>query len=123
MSDDGMPCVDQETLVSLDVVVSRLVEEDRRNPIFLVPAVLDLSLAFKQRLGASMREAQRRYPQVSVFCDDVDPCHPLLLHAFVDAAAECLSRVPGAIPARTGVLLIAGGEGDPMSRARAYQLM
>ena len=122
MSDDGLPPVDRETLVDLDVALTRMAEE-KQHPVFLLPAVLDLSLSFKQRLGASIREAQRLYPDVSVFCDDVDPCHPLLLHAFVDAAAECLSRVPGALPSRTGVLLIADGEGDPASRARAYQLM
>lgn len=122
MSDDGAPPVDRETLSNLDAELTRMARKGH-HPVFLLPAVLDLSLSFKQRMGASIREAQRKHPDISVFCDDIDPCHPLLLYAFVDAAAECLSRLPGAAPSRTGILLVADGEGDPPARARAYQLM
>ena len=122
MSEDGAPPPGSDTLAPVDAVLSRLCRTGH-GPIFLLPAALDLSLAFKQLLGASMREATRRHPKLQLFCDDVDPCHPLLVHAFVDAAAQCLQQMENALPSRTGILLVASGEGDALARARSYQLM
>ncbi len=122
MSEDGVPPLAGNSLAHVDEALSRLCEAGHA-PIFLLPAALDLSVAFKQLLGASMREATRRFPELQVFCDDVDPCHPLLVGAFVDAAGQCLQQMEGAMPSRTGILLVASGEGDALARARSYQLM
>ncbi len=122
MSGDGAPPLGSDSLARVDDAIARLGEAGH-TPIFLLPAALDLSLPFKQLLGASMREAGRRHPELQVLCDDVDPCHPLLVHAFVDAAGQCLQQMEGALPSRTGVLLVATGEGDAIARAHSYQLM
>jgi hypothetical protein len=86
------------------------------------PAALDLNLFQRERIGQTLAEARRDYPQIAVHHDDVDPGHPLLVQALVD-------QVSRAIPAETrslqhvGLILAASGHGDASSRANSYRLM
>jgi sirohydrochlorin ferrochelatase len=90
--------------------------------IFVLPASLDWNLWQREAFGRSIAELRRRQANISVFHDDPDPCHPLLVECFADTVARALANanVP---PQRAGLLLVAGGHGDSSGRAQSYRLM
>jgi CbiX protein len=93
-----------------------------RTLAFLVPAILELGMFQREALALLTREAQRRAPSLAIHYDDVDPCHPHLIQAFAEALWDGLAG-SGLPPQRLGVLVVAGGQGDPRSRAAAYAVM
>ncbi len=122
LSPDGAPPVGERTVPELDAAIDEAAAAGSEE-VFLLAAVLDLHMRHKQCMVESVRGARRRHAQMQVYYDDVDPCHPLLLHAFVDRAMAALSKLERATPGRLGILLVAAGEGDPDSRAHSYRLM
>jgi len=90
--------------------------------IFVLPAALDWNLWQREAFGRSIAEFRRSHGNMSVFHDDVDCCHPLLVECFAEAVARTFAGQD--IPRqRAGLLLIAGGHGDSGSRAQSYRLM
>jgi hypothetical protein len=94
---------------------------DGASEIFVLPASLDWSVWQREALGRTLGEFRRR-THVSVFHDDVDPCHPLVVECFGDAIVRAVEGQP-IPPQRMGVLLVASGHGDSGSRAQSYRLM
>jgi sirohydrochlorin ferrochelatase len=92
------------------------------NEIFVLPASLDWNVWQREAFGRTLAEFRRRHGNTAIFHDDADPCHPLLVECFADAAARALAgqQVP---PQRVGLLLVASGHGDSGSRAQSYRLM
>jgi len=95
---------------------------DSASEIFVLPASLDWSVWQREALGRTLAEFRRRLGNVTVFHDDVDPCHPLLVECFADSMVRALAgrEIP---PQRVGLLLVASGHGDSGSRAQSYRLM
>jgi len=89
---------------------------------FVLPAVLELGLVQRQALAEQVRDSQRRAPGLAVHYDEPTACHPHLVQAFAEALWGVLAGTEIA-PARLGVVVVAGGAGDPRSRADAYALM
>ncbi|MFT5126639.1 MAG: hypothetical protein ACI8W8_000234 [Rhodothermales bacterium] len=88
--------------------------------LFLLPAMAEFSLYQKQCLAELAATARRSGG--TVYHDDVDAAHPLLLDAYVNACANAMAQAEST-PANTGLLLIANGDGDANSRAESYRLM
>ncbi len=99
-------------------------DEARRGAgeIFVLPASLDWNLWQREIFGQTLAEFRREHADVSVFHDDLDPCHPLLVECFADTVTRALAgrQIP---PQRVGLLLVASGHGDSASRAQSYRLM
>jgi sirohydrochlorin ferrochelatase len=95
---------------------------DGAGEIFVLPASLEWSVWQREAFGRTLGEFRRKHGNVTVFHDDVDPCHPLLVECFTETiAAELAGReIP---PQRVGLLLMASGHGDSGSRGHSYQLM
>ncbi len=89
--------------------------------IFVLPASLDWSLWQREALGQTLAEFRRR-TGASVFHDDADPCHPLVVSCLAETVAAALAGLP-ILPQRVGLLLVASGHGDGGSRAQSYRLM
>lgn len=92
------------------------------NEIFVLPASLDWSVWQREAFGRTLAEFRRRHGNATVFHDDVDPCHALVVECFADMFARALAdhQVP---PHRLGLLLVASGHGDSGSRSQSYRLM
>ena len=90
--------------------------------LFVLPAPLELNVWQRSALGEELVEARRRHPSVSLHHDAVDPSYPLLLDCFAGLALGLL-RETGVAPQQAGLLLVAGGQGDPGTRADSYRLM
>jgi sirohydrochlorin ferrochelatase len=90
--------------------------------VFILPAMLELSVFARQTLVEITRESQRRWPQMAIHYDDADPCHPRLVQAFVEAVWAVLAGQEIA-PVRLGVMVVANGYSDARGRAGAYTLM
>jgi hypothetical protein len=90
--------------------------------IFVLPTSLEWSLWQREAFGRTLAEFRRREPSVTVFHDDVDPCHPLLVECFAETIMRALagSQTP---PQRVGLLVAASGHGDSGSRAQSYRFM
>ena len=52
--------------------------------IFVLPAPLDFSLLQRETLGRTLTDARRERPEVTIYHDDVDPGHPLVVAALAD---------------------------------------
>jgi len=89
--------------------------------IFVLPASLEWSLWQREAFGRTIAEFRRRRPNVTVFHDDVDPCHPLVVGCFAEAIMRSLPREIQ--PQRVGLLAAASGHGDSSSRAQSYRWM
>src|ERR1035438_9745364 len=86
----------------------------------VIPAALDFSLWERDLLGQRIAEERRVHPDNVIYHDDVDPGHPLVVHALGLQAAQALGEIP---PQKCGLILAASGHGDPGSRAQSYRLM
>jgi len=91
--------------------------------IFVLPVRPDLGLTEKQIITEAVRETQRSFPGTQVHYDALEPCHPLLLSAYVEHAAQALHTLNPSGPGQLGILLVASGEDDALPRANSYQLM
>ncbi|HLN02041.1 MAG TPA: hypothetical protein VK335_22305 [Bryobacteraceae bacterium] len=90
--------------------------------IFVLPTSLEWSVWQREAFGQMLAEFRRRQANVTVFHDDVDPCHPLIVECFVETILRALagSKIP---PQRVGLLVVASGHGDSGSRAQSYRFM
>ena len=97
-------------------------DEAGASEIFVLPASLDWNLWQREAFGQALAQFRRRHGNATVFHDDVDPCHPLVVECFADIFTRALAgrQVP---PQRVGLLLVASGHGDSGSRAQSYRLM
>ena len=95
---------------------------DGAREIFVLPTSLEWSVWQREAFGRTLAEFRRRQPNVTVFHDDVDPCHPLLVECFAEAILRGLAanQTP---PLRAGLLVVASGHGDSGSRAQSYRFM
>ena len=93
-----------------------------RTLAFVLPAILEFSVFQRQALAEIARESQRRSPALAIHYDDVDPCHPRVVQAFAESLWDALAGGEVA-PARLGVLVVAGGQGDARGRSGAYAVM
>jgi hypothetical protein len=89
--------------------------------IFVLPSAFELNLWQRIQLGEVLSEVRRRHGSVSIDHDDVTPAHPLLVDCFAGRIAQALEGE--AAPLRTGLLLVADGQGDAATRADSYRLM
>lgn len=90
--------------------------------VCILPTLLDFSIFQQQAFGECISQAQRDFADRSIFCDEPDIAHPLLVQAFVDEVCARLTET-GIAPQQTGLLLVASGHGDANSRADSYRLM
>ena len=93
-----------------------------RTLAFVLPAILEFGVFQRQALVEIARESQRRAPALAIHYDDVDPCHPRVVQALAESLWAALAGGELA-PARLGVLVVAGGQGDARGRAGAYAVM
>src|SRR5215831_14782772 len=84
----------------------------------VIPTALDTSLWEREAIGERIAEARREGK--TVFHDDVDPGHPLVVQALAIQASRALGD---AAPQKCGLILAASGHGDPASRAQSYRLL
>jgi len=91
--------------------------------VFLLPVSFDFGLEQKQWLTEFVRAARRAHAGLALHYDSMSATHPLLLQAFIDAAARELGQMQLRAPADLGLLLIASGAGDPDTRSESYKLM
>lgn len=106
---------------SLDQVIDRHAANGAAQ-LFVLPAAFELSGWQRAALGEALAAARRRHPAVSLHHDAVDPTHPLLVDCFAGLALNGV-RALGVAPQQVGLLLVAGGQGDPSTRADSYRLM
>jgi len=90
--------------------------------IFVIPLVFELNVWQRTTLGEVLSEARRCKDPVSIHHDDVNPTHPLLVDCFAGQVLQALAQDGGATQ-RTGLLLVADGQGDATTRADSYRLM
>ena len=90
--------------------------------LFVLPSAFELNVWQRTRLGQVFSEARRSHSPVSIHHDDVNPTHPLLVDCFTGQIVSALARWEHA-PHRTGLLLVAEGQGDAATRADSYRLM
>lgn len=90
--------------------------------IFVLPTSLEWSVWQREAFGRTLAEFRRRQTNVTVFHDDVNPCHPLIVECFAETILQTLaaSQAP---PQRVGLLVVASGHGDSGSRAQSYRFM
>ena len=87
---------------------------------FVIPAALDFSLLNRESLGHKLAEA-RRHPNTTIYHDDVDAGHPLVVGALADMVGRVIGEL-GLPPRQCGLLLAPSGHGDAASRAQSYRL-
>ena len=92
--------------------------QERASETLVIPTALDTSLWEREAIGERIAEARREGK--TVFHDDVDPGHPLVVQALAIQAACALGD---AAPQKCGLILAASGHGDPASRAQSYRLL
>jgi hypothetical protein len=90
--------------------------------IFVLPASLEWSVWQKEAFGRTLAEFRRGHGNITLFHDDVDPCHPLLIECFAQTIIGALAG-RAIRPERVGLLVVASGHGDSGSRAQAYRFM
>ena len=95
---------------------------DGARAVFLLPLLLDFSIDQKTIFMETINQTRRDHPDMNIFYDDPDPCHPLLIQAFVDHICTRLHHT-NTLPQNTALMLVASGHGDPAGRAKSYQLM
>jgi sirohydrochlorin ferrochelatase len=105
-------------LASMDESMTTGIEGTRE--LFVLPVSLDLNVLDRERIGGVLSEARRRYPDISIHHDDVDPGDSLLVDCFADQVSKALGATA---PQRAGLILAASGNGDAASRAQSYRLM
>jgi len=95
---------------------------DGARETFVLPTSLEWSVWQREAFGRTLAEFRRRQANVTVFHDDVDLCHPLLVECFGETILRALaaSQLP---PQRAGLLVVASGHGDNGSRAQSYRFM
>jgi hypothetical protein len=116
----GGPADDTDAHPLADAI-DRLAREEV-GEIFVLPAVLDLTVWQRSALGQVLAEARRRHPGVATHHDDADPTHPLLIEYFASRVLEAL-REQDLRPHQAGLLLVADGRGDTRGRANSYRTM
>ena len=84
--------------------------------------VFELNVWQRIALGAVLSKARRRKDSVSIHHDDVNPTHPLLVDCLAGEVLRGLAENVGAAQ-RSGLLLVADGQGDATTRADSYRLM
>jgi hypothetical protein len=90
--------------------------------VFVLPVAFELNIWQRMQLGQTLGEARRLHQVVSIYQDDVDPTHPLLVDCLADQILRALA-LRGIVPRQAGVLLVADGQGDSRNRADSYRLM
>ncbi len=90
--------------------------------IFVVPTMLDFGLVQRARLSETVGGVRLDYHRALVAYDDVAFDRRPLLQAFSERIHRELAGSTLS-PARSGLLLLASGEGDTSGRAQTYQLM
>jgi hypothetical protein len=91
----------------------------RAREIFVFPAPLDFSLLQRETLGRALTEARRANTDVTIYHDDVDPGHPLIVTSLVGQ----VGNLRPIVNRPSGLILAPSGHGDPASRAQSYRLM
>jgi hypothetical protein len=90
--------------------------------IFVIPLAFELNVWQRTTLGEVLSEARRRKEPVSIHHADVNSTHPLLVDCFAGQVQQALAQ-NGDATQRTGLLLVAEGQGDAATRADSYRLM
>ena len=90
--------------------------------LFVLPVSFEPDIWQRALLGQILAEARRFHPSVSIHHDDVDPSQALLVDCFSSLVLREIEEQRLA-PRQAGVLLVAGGQGDPAGRADSYRLM
>ena len=90
--------------------------------IFLIPAMLDFGLVQKARLTEIVAGIRLEYHQTAVTYDDVPFDRRPLTQAFSERIYQKLAASKLS-PQRSGLLLLASGDGDSSGQAQSYQLM
>ena len=90
--------------------------------LFVIRLVFELNVWQRTALGAVLSEARHRKDSVSIHHDDVNPTHPLLVDCLAGEVLRGLAEKGGAAQ-RSGLLLVADGQGDATTRADSYRLM
>ena len=90
--------------------------------LFVLPVSFEPDIWQRALLGQTLAEARRFHPSVSIHHDDVDPSQALLVDCFSSLVLREIEEQRLA-PRQAGVLLVAGGRGDPEGRADSYRLM
>lgn len=113
--------IDDDLPHSLSVEINACMANGANN-VFVIPACLDFSIFQQQAFSECVNQSRRQHPDKHIFYDAPDLCHPLIFQAFADRIGQHL-HTHHLSPQQTGLLLVASGHGDPMSRAKSYQLM
>jgi sirohydrochlorin ferrochelatase len=90
--------------------------------IFVVPTMLDFGLLQRARLSEAVGAVRLDYHQTLVAYDDVAFDRRPLLQALSERIFRALAGAERSAD-RSGLLLLASGEGDTSGRAQSYQLM
>ncbi len=90
--------------------------------LFVLPLTLEFGLLQREMLGRILGEARREFPEMAIHHDDLDPGDSLVVDCLAAQALQSLAT-SGAAPHKAGVIVAAGGQGDPSSRAQSYRLM
>ena len=98
--------------------LAQILSQQDAAEIFVLPAALDFNLWQREEIGRVLAEQRRARADVSIHHDDLDLGHPLVVQCFADCAARALTS-----PQRAGVIVAAGGHGDPGARAQSYRFM
>jgi sirohydrochlorin ferrochelatase len=106
---------------SLAQAIEREISEGA-SEVLVLPLVFELNIWQRTLLGQTLSEIRRIHQVVSIYHDDVNPSHPLLVDCFADKILQALDA-EGIAPRQAGILLVANGQGDPGSRADSYRLM
>ena len=89
---------------------------------FVLPAMLDFSLGQRARLAEIVAGMRLEYHRTAIAYDDVAFDRRPLIQALSERLYQGLvaSKLP---PERSGLLVVASGDGDSSARAQSYQLM
>jgi sirohydrochlorin ferrochelatase len=98
--------------------LAEVLSQQEAAEVFVLPAALDFNLWQREEIGRVLAEQRRARADVSIYHDDLDLGHPLLVQCFADCAAHALPS-----PQRAGVIVAASGHGDPGARAQSYRFM
>ena len=117
----SLPSLPTESSHELAGVIAREIAEGA-SELFVLPVSFEPDIWQRASLGQILAEARRLHPSVSIHHDDVDPSQALLVACFSDLVLREMEEQRIA-PPQAGVLLVAGGQGDPAGRADCYRLM
>ncbi len=101
-----------------------LTEEAERGPedVFVIPTMLDFGLVQRAALTEIVAEIRLEHHGTAVSYDDVVLDSRPLVQALSERIYQSLAD-SNLSPERSGLLLLATGDGDSSGRARSYQLM